>query len=434
MRTFIRIATAMLALPLAAGAQPLTLGPAQQRAIIDKAAELVAANYVFPDKAKLVAQTLAANAVAGKYAALSKLDDFLAAVNADMQDGGGDRHLRIVANPRIVAQLRKEAAGGGVAPEYVAMLRAENFRLRKVETLDGNVGYFKFDNFVEPELSKTAFTGAMDFLHHTSAVVIDLTDNGGGSSEAADYLLSYFLKEGTTIGTSWNRQTSKTTTSTVVRARDVRTMLDTPLFLVVSERTASAAEGVAYALQALKRAVVVGTRTRGMANPGVRLPIDDRLFIVVPTITSKNAITGTNWEGVGVTPDIAIAADKAVPRAVAEALNALAERSTNKNDQARLRFFAAGFEAMSAPQAPPPGFVNLCVGEYEEGRRIVMTDGVLYFVSGAVDRRLTYMGDRTFMVDGRADYRVKFQVEQDAVTQFQVLWFDDTADTYKRTK
>lgn len=75
------------------------------------------------------------------------------------------------------------------------MLRGENFRLKKVETLDGNVGYFKFDNFVEPEFSKAAFTGAMDFLHNTSAVVIDLTDNGGGSSEA-DYVIHNLASPG----------------------------------------------------------------------------------------------------------------------------------------------------------------------------------------------------------------------------------------------
>ena len=386
-----------------ATAQPQALGEPQQRIIIDKAVELVTANYVFPEKAAAVAQALARHAAAGKYAPLTKLDDFLEALNSDMQAAGTDKHLQVVNNARIVAQLRKEAEGtGGASPEYVAMLRSQNFRLKKVETLEGNIGYFKFDNFVEPEFARDSFVGAMNFLRHTAALVLDLTDNGGGSSEAADLLVSYFLKDGTTIGTWWNRQTNQTTISSVVRSRDVVPMLDTPLFILVSERTASAAEGVAYALQALKRAVVVGAQTRGLANPGVRLPIDDRLFIMVPTIASKNAVTGTNWEGVGVTPDIRIAPDKAAPRATAEALKALAARSADGKEKFRLLFYAAALESVSAPQAPPAGFLDRCVGE-DRGRAADRHEGRCPALREGHRRPAPHLHERRHLHGGGSD-------------------------------
>jgi hypothetical protein len=429
------IAVVVLLIPQPARSQGSTTSTTQQRAVVEKAIEYVSANYVFPEKASAVAAALMKNVAAGKYASLTKLDDFLDAVNSDMQAAGADKHLRISNNARIVQQLKAEAAGTSQAsPEYVAMLRGQNFRLKRVETLDGNVGYFKFDNFVELEFCRESLAGAMNFLHYTAALILDLTDNGGGSSDAADYLISYFLKDGTTIGTSWNRQTNNTTTSSVVRASEVRQMLETPLFIMVSERTASAAEGVAYALQSARRAVVIGAQTRGLANPGVRFPIDDRLFIMVPTISSKNAITGTNWDGTGITPDIRVPAAKALHKAWAEALKALAASAKDMQERSRLLFAATGFDYLVAPQSPPAGFLGQCVGEYEEGQQIVMREGALYFVKGDIDRKLTYMNDHTFIVEGRNDYRMKFPLAGTLVDHCEVLWFDDTADRYKKIR
>ena len=55
-----------------------------------------------------------------------------------------------------------------------------------------------------------------------------------------------------------------------------------PVYVLTSERTFSAPEGLAYELQQTRRAVIVGETTGGAAHPGAWFPIDDRFAIFVP--------------------------------------------------------------------------------------------------------------------------------------------------------
>lgn len=421
--------------PTASTAQGPTLDAATQQEVVQRTAELVEAHYVFPDRAREVADVLRANAAAGKYRALDRPDPFLEAVNRDMQEAAADLHLRVMFNPRVVAQLRQEEAGAQEpSPEFVRMLRENNYRLRKAESLAGNVGYLKLDNFVELRYVRPALVGAMDLLHDSSAFILDLTDNGGGASEASDLLTSWFLPAGTRTGTKWTRATNETTECVVPADPDVRPMLDVPVYILVGARTASAAEAVAYTLQQAGRAKVVGSRTKGMANPGVQLPINDVLYLVVPTSVQRNAVSGTNWEGEGVKPDIAAGPGQELAAAMAAALTELAGRKDDPAARFALLFAAEPYRAAGAPESPPEGLLDACVGEYEDGMRIERGDCALRFRKGDVDRKLTYLADLTFAVEGRTDYRLRFPLDHGRVPHAQVLWFDDTTDTVPKTR
>jgi len=98
-----------------------------------------------------------------------------------------------------------------------------------------------------------------------------------------------------------------------------------PVYVLTSSRTFSGAEEFAYDLQTQKRATIVGETTGGGANPGgpVRLPYDLTLF--VPTGRAINPVTKTNWEGVGVKPDVAVSADSAL-----DVAHGLAVKGTTK--------------------------------------------------------------------------------------------------------
>ncbi len=426
------LAFALIAAPRGQAGGPL-LDEAGRNAILMKAAQIVDANYVDLDKARAVRQALVANAAAGKYGALSDTGAFLAALNEDMQRAAADRHLKIVENPRIVAQLRSGPSGEAApAPEYLRMLRENNFRLRRVESLDGNVGYFRFDNFVELPIVRTAFVGAMDFLGASSALILDLRENGGGASETADLLVSYFLPDGTRTAEVWSRATGETTVATVRRAPDVRPLPNVPLFVLVSERTASAAEAVAYTLQQARRATVVGSRTKGLANPGLRFVVDDRLFIIVPTFRQKNVASGTSWEGVGVSPDVRVPPGSALDAAMDAALRALAGRQTDEKKRRELMFRAEAYAARLSPTPLPASLIEASLGDYEGGRRIARDCESLEFVQADSRRRLLYLGDRTFAVEGRTDYRLRLSFDGERVGRLEVLWSDGTTDSFPK--
>ncbi len=74
-------------------------------------------------------------------------------------------------------------------------------------------------------------------------------------------------------------------------------------------------EEFAYNLQNLGRATIVGETTGGGAHPGADVRIDDHFGAFIPAGRAINPITKTNWEGVGVKPDIEVTAEKALATA-----------------------------------------------------------------------------------------------------------------------
>jgi C-terminal processing protease CtpA/Prc len=87
---------------------------------------------------------------------------------------------------------------------------------------------------------------------------------------------------------------------------------DVPLFVLTSSRTFSGAEEFTYNLKTRERALIIGETTGGGANPGGTFPINDRFSIFIPTGRAINPVTGINWEGTGVTPDVTVSSNTAL--------------------------------------------------------------------------------------------------------------------------
>jgi C-terminal processing protease CtpA/Prc len=153
------------------------------------------------------------------------------------------------------------------------------------------------------------------------------------------YVASYFLGPKPVHLTSmyWRdeNRTIEVLTSEFVAGRR---SLDHDVFLLVGPSTFSAAEDFCYALQQLKRATLVGERTGGGAHMGRGLQRLSPLFTAfIPTGESINPITKTNWENVGVEPDIKVPFEKALPEAHLAALRKLLERERDPSWQENLR-------------------------------------------------------------------------------------------------
>jgi C-terminal processing protease CtpA/Prc len=85
-----------------------------------------------------------------------------------------------------------------------------------------------------------------------------------------------------------------------------------PVYLLTSRRTLSGGEEFAYDLQSLHRAKLVGETTGGGAHPVAPHQLDEWFTILVPWGRPINPVTKTDWEGVGVVPDITVTADAAL--------------------------------------------------------------------------------------------------------------------------
>ena len=408
----------------------------QKKAVIEKALELIKENYVFPEKFSRLDSEIKNKLSSKEYDKFSNPQDFLNQLNKDLQTAGQDRHLKISFSPQMVHQLmkdskREENGPAEYTPELLSWIKFENYGLKKVEIIKGNIGYLKFDRFTDLQLAKETITGAMNFISNSAAIILDLRDNGGGDSEASELFISYFFPDGKKLGDVVFRKAEQSKESIVMPDPLVKKIAgNVPVYILVSNRTASAAEAVAYVLQQFKRAVIVGEPTSGKANPGELFVVNDFLYMMIPTGHFKVLPTGTNWEGTGVVPDIKIDPLFALPKAITEICSILEKQDSNEEHKILYRWSSEQYEAQLSPQFPSQEFINNIIGNYEDGRKIIFENSIVYYVgSTGVKRTLTFMGKQTFMLEGRDDYRLKFQADH-----YEVLWYDGTSEKVMRDK
>ena len=182
--------------------------------------------------------------------------------------------------------------------------------------LAGNVGYVKFNMFADPKLCAPTAIAAMSFLANANAVVFDLRENGGGHPAMVALISSYLFAEPTHLNSLWERKDDKTEQYWTLSYVPGKRLVDQPVYVLTSSRTFSAAEEFSYNLQQLGRARIVGEKTGGGAHPVSGHRIDGRFSVMVPYARAINPITKTNWEGVGVIPDVESPAAEALDRAL----------------------------------------------------------------------------------------------------------------------
>ena len=296
------------------------------REIVAKAMELLRANYVFPDQAERAATAIGARLEAGEYDHLDEIT-LTERLTRDLQEITGDRHLGV-------------RLGGGPGPprervpepeeprdheaRRLAMRqrgRLDNFGIRRVERLDGNVGYLDVRRVAMPANAGPAITAAMELVAGTYALLLDLRHNHGGSPEGVVVWCSYLLDERPThLNDIFHADTGETRQFWGLPYVPGTRYLERPVYVLTSGHTFSGGEDFAYTLQALGRAQVIGETTGGGAHPTRPFPISAAVHIGIPFARSINPVTGTNWQGTGVVPDVAVPEAEAYDVAYAKAL------------------------------------------------------------------------------------------------------------------
>jgi retinol-binding protein 3 len=287
--------------------------------VVDSAIASLDQHYVFPDVAKRMGDSLRARTARGAYDAYGNPISFAMKLNDELRELGRDKHLRVDYSVR---PLPPQPAAPRPAPSPEDRERQRqwldeiNCGFVKAERLEGNVGYLKFNMFADPEICAPTAAAAMSFLAGTRALIIDLRDNGGGSPHMVAYVSSYLFDKRTHLNDLWTRKTGATEefwTRDSLPGR--RFGGEKPVYVLTSARTFSGAEEFAYNLKSLKRATIVGETTGGGAQPVSGHRIDEHFMIGVPFARAVNPITRTNWEGVGVEPDVKVPASEALATA-----------------------------------------------------------------------------------------------------------------------
>ena len=331
------LALALLAPNLAAqaGAEPdMAVDATTRRQVIEGVLSRLHAAYVFPETAHEMEAAIRARAEQGEYDAISSARALADSLTSHLQAVSKDRHLRVRFSARPIPVDRPDEEPTPEMRERQAdMLRRINFGFERVERLEGNIGYLELRGFAPAGVqgAEDAVAAAMEFLARTDALVIDLRRNGGGDPAMVRLISSYlFGAEPVHLNSLYWRPDDRTEEFwTFAGVKGTRYGPDRPIYVLTSQRTFSGAEEFSYNLKNLNRATIIGETTGGGAHPGGMQRVSDHFGVWVPSGRAINPITGTNWEGTGVEPDVKVPADQALETAHLSAVRALLDTATD---------------------------------------------------------------------------------------------------------
>src|SRR5580693_8247727 len=294
------------------------------REIVTTALALLRANYVFPEVAEQAATAVEARLAAGEYDNLDEVT-LTELLTSQLQEATGDKHLRMGLGggpppgsgpggpgprpggpgpgpegpgPGPGPRPRGPGPGPGAGPgpdetepgnheaRRLAMRqmgRLDNFGIRRVERLDGNVGYLDLRRVAMAANAGPAIAGAMELVAGTYTLIIDMRHNGGGAPDGVVFWCSYlFDGEPTHLNDIFRADTGETRQFWALPYVPGTRYPDQPVYVLTSERTFSGGEDLCYTLQALGRAQVIGETTGGGAHPTRPFPISPAVHIGIP--------------------------------------------------------------------------------------------------------------------------------------------------------
>ena len=307
------------------------------REIVTAALSLLRANYVFPEVAEQAATAVEARLAAGEYDNLDEIT-LTELLTRHLQEVTGDKHLRIWLGGGPPPGRGPGGPGPGRGPgpgpdqtepgnheaRRLAMRqrgRMDNFGIRRVERLDGNVGYLDLRRVAMAANAGPAVAAAMELVAGTYALIFDLRHNGGGAPDGVALWCSYLLKEEPThLNDIFHADTGETRQFWSLPYLPGSRYVDRPVYVLTSSHTFSGGEELCYNLQALGRAELIGETTGGGAHPTRGFPVSSAVMIGIPFARSINPVTGTNWQGTGVIPDVAVPEAEACDVAYGKAL------------------------------------------------------------------------------------------------------------------
>lgn len=321
-----------LAASAAPAAAPLTAET--RRAVIDGVIQQISANYVFENKVAGITRALRRHGTQGEVGRITDPQAFAAALTTIIKAEAKDAHLQVRWSPEQRPAMERPAQPDPARLQAeIAMIARNNFEISKVEVLKGNIGYLRMDMFAPAPFAGPTFAAAMAFLKHTDAMIFDLRENGGGDPAMVALAASYLLPPGTKLNSFRRRGQADLDQSWTLPFVPGGPWSDNkPVYVLTSRKTGSAAEEFAYDLQQLKRATIVGDRTWGGANPGDIFPAGNNFAVFVPTEAAVNPISGTNWEGAGVQPDVRVEPAGALEAARRLALASVSAASPERAD------------------------------------------------------------------------------------------------------
>ena len=279
-----------------------------QADIIHRLSEKLTACYIYPDIAGEIASQLHKHLEEGDYTGIFEGEFFALALTMHMQEVNHDEHLWVrwhaEALPEDDGPLRLNQKW---QEDQQLEARFDNYGVHTLERLPGNVGYIEIHYFHRPAWGGAATVAAMNFLAHTQALIIDLRQCTGGYPGMISLVCSYLFGEEPVhlVSIYWRDEDITQQYWTLPYVPGTH-FVDKPVYVLTSKVTFSGGEMFANVLQTRQRATVIGEKTDGGAHAGASYRLHPHFEVFIPIGRTINPLTGTDWEGSGVTPNISV--------------------------------------------------------------------------------------------------------------------------------
>ena len=192
--------------------------------------------------------------------------------------------------------------GAEAREEHIERLREQNCLFERVETLAQNIGYVKVNGFADPSVCIGTASRIMSGLNDVDALIVDLRDNGGGMGEVALHIAGYLFGRPQFFYDPREHSRVPPFTSSPINDSN---LVNTPVYLLTSSKTQSAAEYFVYNMKMLQRATIVGERTAGEQHSGRFFRINDHFGMGIQAMRApKNPFPIKGWERIGIVPDV----------------------------------------------------------------------------------------------------------------------------------
>jgi hypothetical protein len=386
-------------------------------AIVEEVAQLVSDNYVFEDKGGEMAEYIRRRLKENAYGPTTSLGELTKMVTDDLRSVANDAHLGIV-------DMRRFGGGGARAEELREefnrrRLPYRNYGFQKVDRLPGNIGYIELDELAHVEMDGENFGGesaqaALQLISNCSAVIFDLRDNFGGRDEMVKMLLSPFFSSPQHILTDKYRGRPDRELWTQAAAFAGK-LAEVPLYVLISQHTVSGGEMFAFVLKNRKRAILVGEKTRGAAHKTHLFPLKDfKLNVAIPVGTVIDPVTGTDWEGKGVEPDVSVPSGRALDTAYLDALEKTLQADPARWQRVEIEWAVLDAEARLNPVVLKPADMVQYTGLFGERRITAVEGSLIYQREGAEAYKLQPMSQDLFRFQDPAMFYVRLKFLRDA--------------------
>lgn len=327
---------------------PLT--PKRRRLVIAGISEVVHEQYINPAIGEEMISGLDAKVKGGEYDELTNSEEFAKRLNADARALSGDKHIMIAfveppPNLKNRGDDDNEDGGGDkekeCPPKLCDCLKEMNFSFDNpiIESIQTKkLGILGIKGFVSSDFTtiREAIGAIMSQIADADALIIDLRANHGGSPDTVAFIESYllgddgggavhlldFVDRNGTIHKSLFTLPPSELTYPPNSTQHLRFGPSKPLFVLTSKDTISGGEHMAYDLQSFKRARAIISTDKATAG-AAHLPNKPRFvaeeefgkgwwFVGIPDLEPWNAVTGGNWEGVGVVSDVIVGEEEDV--------------------------------------------------------------------------------------------------------------------------